>query len=398
MAYHTITLKEGRSTSVRFWHPWIFSGAIADAGGAGHGAVVRVVDHEGVLLGVGTFSAMSSISVRVFHFGEKDIEIDHEWFAEMFRAKNIERGMMGFGPDSETTGYRMIMSESDGVPGVIIDRYQDVFVVQLSTAGADALRDEIIAALVEVFAPRAIVERSDMAVRKEEGLEDVVAVQYGELSDVVRFSEYGISFIADVLGGQKTGFFFDQKDLRKHIHALAKGRSVLNLFSYTGASAIAAMKGGAVSVHNVDSSDAALSGVHVLREMHGIDESVYTTENMDVFQYAGMQHNRQYGMVLIDPPALIKSERHVEEGKKAYHFLNRAALRLVEDGGIFVTSSCSHFLTEEDLSFILRRASVQAGVQLSVLAAVHQSSDHPRSVYFPESGYLKSFVCRVKRL
>lgn len=397
MSYPILTLKEGRSNSVRFHHPWIFSGALTSLS-ASHGEIVRVADGDGAILGTGTFSASSNIAVRVFHFGAQEVELNEEWFVAKFIALAENRMHMGFGPGTETTGYRLAMSEADGMPGVIVDKYDDVLVLQLSTAGADALREVIVAALVSAFSPVAIVERSDVHVRKEEGLtDDVVGVRYGTLPETVTFLEYGVQFVADVLGGQKTGFFLDQKDLRKSITALSAGRKVLNVFSYTGSAGIAAMKGGAESVHNVDASDTALAGAALHRDMHKIPEAAFTSEMADAFQYLSTATG-SYGMVLVDPPALIKSEKHVEEGKKAYHFLNRAGMRLVEDGGIFVTSSCSRYMTEDDLMFVLRRASVQAGVELSVIAKIHQAPDHPLSVYFPEALYLTSFVCVVRRV
>jgi 23S rRNA (cytosine1962-C5)-methyltransferase len=272
-----------------------------------------------------------------------------------------------------------------------------VFVIQISTAGVDRMRSIIVAALTDVFSPAAIVERSDIHVRKEEALKDVVEVLSGELSGPADFSEEGLRFVADVLEGQKTGFFLDQRSLRKVIGKFAKDRDVLNLFSYTGASGIVAMKNGARSVLNIDSSAAALEACGRHAEMNGVEPHVFRREEADVFQYLSTKTEPAFDMVLVDPPALIKSQRDAEEGKKAYHFLNRASLRLVRDGGIFVTSSCSHYMNEEDFAFILRRASVQAGVRLDLLEIVRQSPDHPLSVYFPESAYLKSFVFRIAR-
>lgn len=172
---------------------------------------------------------------------------------------------------------------------------------------------------------------------------------------------------------------------------------MLNLFSYTGATSIAALQGGAVSVHNIDESKAALEMCNTHATLNGIDAGKMTIEEADVFSWLGEQKESSYGMVVLDPPALAKTRRDIEQAKKAYHFLNRAAMRLVEDGGIFITSSCSHFFSEEDMLFTLRRASVQAGVELDILGSIRQANDHPLSVYFPEGLYLKSFVCRVRK-
>lgn len=396
MSYPTVTVQNAKAVSARFRHPWIFSGALTKRpDDISHGSLVRAVDEKGDLLGVGTYSAKSSIAVRLFAF--EDAVIDSAWFAAAFTAADARRRDLGLGPDGDTDGYRVVFGEADGVPGLVVDRYGDVLVVQLSTAGIDALRDEIVAALKTVFSPRAIVERSDVHVRKEEALDERVGVLFGDAPGTVEFLEDGGRFLADVSGGQKTGFYLDQRSLRRAIRTVAEGKRVLNLFSYSGAAGVAAMAAGAASVHNVDSSGAALELCRKHAALHGFDADAFTTEEIDVFQFLSAKEEPEYDMVIIDPPALIRSARDADEGRKAYHFLNRAALRLVKDGGVFVTSSCSRFMPEEDLAFILRRASVQSDVRLDIREAVRQAPDHPQSVYFPESFYLKSFVCRVGR-
>jgi 23S rRNA (cytosine1962-C5)-methyltransferase len=395
--YPTVTVQTKKAASAAHRHPWIFSGALTKRpDGVDHGALVRAVDEQDSLIGVGTYSAKSSIAVRLFAFAEEPV-IDRAWFVNAFRAAQERRDTLGIGPDAGTTGYRLVFGESDGVPGLIVDRYGDVLVVQSSTAGMDALLDAAVSALEVVFAPSAIVERSDIPVRKEEALKERVRTVIGEAPETVPFAERGMKFSADVLGGQKTGFYLDQRDLRAAIERFSAGRKVLNLFSYTGAHGVAAMKGGAISALNVDASGPALALCAEHAAMNGIDPGSFTTEESDIFQYVGAQSEPRFGMVIMDPPALIKSQGDAEEGKKAYHFLNRAAMRLVEDGGIFVTSSCSRYMSEEDLAFTLRRASMQAGAVLETLAVVRQAGDHPTSVYFPESAYLTSFVCKVRR-
>lgn len=398
MSYPVVTLQSGKEMNAVFRHPWIFSGALVKRPeSVAHGDIVRVADAGGNIVGTGTYSAKSSIAVRLLAFGAKDVLIDKAWFAAKFEEAEARRGLLGVGAGTDTDGYRLVFGEADGIPGLVVDRYKDVLVIQISTAGIDRLRDVIAAALKEVFSPAAIVERSDVHVRKEEALKDEVATLVGDAAAGVEFAEDGMRFSADVLEGQKTGFFLDQRSLRRSVARFAKGREVLNLFSYTGATGIAAIKGGAKSVLNVDSSAKALAACGRHAEANGIESHVFTTEEADVFQFLSTRTEPAFDMVLVDPPALIKSQRDADEGKKAYHFLNRAALRLVRDGGVFVTSSCSHFLNEEDFAFILRRASVQAGVRLDLLEVVRQAPDHPTSVYFPESAYLKSFVFAVSR-
>jgi 23S rRNA (cytosine1962-C5)-methyltransferase len=398
MSYPVIKLVPGKEAAIGFWHPWVFSGAIASIPDeANHGDLVHVADREGKIIGTGMFSNKSSIAVRVFEF--KEVVIDRAWFVSKLRAA-ADRRLLSSSPPFHGGvggGYRLCFGESDNIPGLVVDKYADTIVFQISTMGLDRMREDIVAALDETFTPATIVERSDIAVRREEGLNDFVAIHKGEVSAPIPFVENGLNFIADMQSGQKTGFFLDQRDLRKWILEHHIPGRVLNLFSYSGSAGIAAMKAGAERVHNVDGSVDALELCKKQAELNGIAAEKFTTEISDVFDWMNLNKESRYDAVIMDPPALIKAGRDAEEGKKAYHFLNRAAMRLVNDGGLFITSSCSHFLPEEDLAFILRRASVQAGIRLDVLAVVRQSADHPLSVYFPESAYLKTFICRVSR-
>jgi 23S rRNA (cytosine1962-C5)-methyltransferase len=392
--YGIVTLKSGREDSAYFHHPWIFSGAIEKTDdNVRHGSLVYVAGRDGAVLATGTYSAQSSIAVRVFEF--RKVHIDQAWFVAKIKTAHESRELCGYGADTETTGYRVVFGESDGLPGLVIDRFGSALVFQISTAGMDALRIELIAALTELFKPSVIVERSDIAIRKEEGLEEVSGVVSGELPREVSFKENGLTFAADILTGQKTGFFLDQKDTRAEIKRLASDKNILNVFSYTGAAGVAALAGGAKSVLNIDGSQPALDGAMRNAELNECDANNFAIEQADAFSFLSAPSDTRYDMVIIDPPALIKSRRDSEEGKRAYHFLNRAALRKVAPGGIFVTSSCSHFLSEEDFVYLLRRASLQNKVRLEIIKVIYQSSDHPRSLYFPESLYLKTFICRV---
>jgi 23S rRNA (cytosine1962-C5)-methyltransferase len=394
--YPTITLKEGKETNLVYRHPWIFSGALAAVDrDIPHGSLVWVADIKGNILATGTYSAHTTIAVRIFEFSK--VEINRQWLRRKLSAASERRAIFGFGPGTATTGYRLVFGESDALPGIVIDRYDEILVLQLSTAGADLLRNQIVDVLLEMFQPRAIVERSDIPVRAEEKLSDAKGILSGESPELVEFKENGLNYLADVMNGQKTGFYLDQKELRAEIARVSVGRKTLNLFSYSGASGIAALKGGAVSVMNVDSSEQALALSERIRKLNNISADIYNFKMADIFNWLAAQSKPEYDLVLLDPPALIKSRNDRESGQKAYHFINRAALRLVNDGGIFVSSSCSSFFSEDDLAFTLRRASVQANLSLELLQVVRQSPDHPVSFYFPESMYLKSFICRVRR-
>lgn len=394
--YPTLSLKAGREASTGFHHPWIFSGALVSVPETiPHGSLVYVADRNGTVLGTGTFSNTSSIAVRLLAFSKA--VIDQAWVEKKISEAYDKRRLLHYGPSSDTTGYRLVFAEADELPGLIIDMYDNVAVLQISTAGMELLKPVIVAALQAVMKPKAIVERSDIEIRRQEGLELSTGVLAGTIDGPVSFKEHGLTFIADVMQGQKTGFFFDQKDTRSFITRYAAGKKVLNLFSYTGASTVAALKGGATHVHNIDMSEDALAFIPTQLEKNGLEASASTSEADDVFHWLGEESPQQYDMVLLDPPALVKARSQKEAGSKAYHFVNRAAMRLVKNGGIFITSSCSRYLSEEDLAFVLRRAAVQNKMKLSLLHVVRQAGDHPLSIYFPESLYLKSFVCQVSR-
>ncbi len=386
MVYPVVQLKAGREASVGFRHPWIFSGAIEEVpDGLTAGSFVYIADRNERIIGTGSYEGDANIAVRVFDFSE--VTIDEPWILRALEVAHSRRVLLGYGPDTNSTGYRLVFSEADSLPGLVIDRYADVLVLQTSTAGMRTLLPIILVVCKKLFAPQAIVDKSN----------SIGEVLHGTIDGNVEFLEHGMKFAADVIHGQKTGFYLDQKDLRQIVAGYAKDKNILNLFSYTGATSITALLGGAANAHNVDESEVALEQCKIHAEINGLDSASMTYEHADVFSWLNNTKEPAYDMVIVDPPALTKTKKDKEAAAKAYHFLNRAAMRLVNDGGIFVTSSCSHFFTEDDLAFTLRRASVQAGVQLDVLHAVHQAPDHPISLYWPEGLYLKSFICRVRR-
>lgn len=395
--YPVVKLKPGRDGSVLHGHPWVFSGAIAEKpSGLSVGDFVHIAGHDGSVIATGSYSPHSSISIRVFE--RRKAVIDGQWLADKIHRSNARRILMGYGPHTGTTGYRAVFGEADGIPGLVVDRFGDTVVFQISTAGLDRRRPEIIEAIDRVFSPVSVIERSDLPSRKDEGLGDVQTAHSGDDSALARFQENGVEFYADPVEGQKTGFFLDQKDLRRAImRGFSKGRTALNLFSYTASASVCAMLGGARSVHNVDESARALEVGERNAKLNGVPDTAMSWERADAFKWLADRRGQDYDLVMMDPPALIKSAKDAEGGKKAYHFINRAAMRLLRDGGIFVTSSCSQALSADDFANILRRAAKQANVTLNPLGSFTQSADHPASIFFPEGVYLKSHVFEVER-
>lgn len=394
--YPKIRLRKGREGSARFRHPWIFSGAVVRVPkDLFDGDPVIVEDCEGRVLGTGTYSARSQISVRLFAFEEA--VLDGGFIRRRIQEADGRRRLAGLGPDTADTGCRVVFGESDLLPGLVIDRYGDVFVIQSATAGMDKLCPLVLKALEELFRPRLIVERSDLSTRIEEGVLPGTGIVGGsdKKNDAVgaaNFSQLGLNFISPTLTGQKTGFFLDQRDLRAAIARLSAGRSVLNLFSYSGAHGLFALAGGAKSVLNLDSSVPALEMCLEHARMNGFPAESMICEKADVFDWLTNPPKMRFDMVICDPPALIKSNKHMDAGLAAYRFLNRAAISLLAPGGILVTSSCSHHLSSADFAHILRQASVHEARPLHTLAFIGQAEDHPVSLYFPEAAYLKSFI------
>jgi len=393
--YPILRLKKGKEITLKYHHPWVFSGALSSSvEDLTNGCLVYVADSEGIILGTGTFSAESMIAVRVFEFAEA--VIDENWISAKLQKAAEYREFLDYG--KETTGYRLCFSEADSLPGLVVDKYEDMLVIQISTLGMELLKPMVISALKKLFSPKTIIEKSDLPSRKEEGLEQNAELLFGKSGKPVTFKENGYKFNVDPLNGQKTGFFLDQKDLRAALQKWSKGKEVLNLFSYTGAAAVYVLAAGAKSVHNVDSSEWALAEGLKNVELNGLPVKSITNEKAEIFAWVTRPiHNPEYSMVILDPPAIIKSRSDIENGKKAYHFINRAAMRLVSDQGIFVTSSCSHHLSADDFRMILHRAAIQNNMTLHVLGEYGQSSDHAVALNFPESKYLKSFVCLVER-
>ena len=386
-----ITLGRGKADSAYFGHPWIYSGAIAGMDEqVRHGAWVRVKDSRGRIVGMGTYSACSMIAVRLFTFGPQIVS--EPWIRKRIQAADERRRLLGLGPGTSTSGYRMVFGESDGLPGLVIDRYADVFVYQVSTAGAQELVPVVERILCEEFAPQAIIFRNDIVSRREEGLSLEKGLAAGICDAPVLFLENGLRFVSDCLHGQKTGFFLDQRELRGYVRALAQGRRVLNLFSYSGAFAVAAMAGGAHGVHNVDGSAEALALLEEHARINGLSPEQVSTRQADVFSWLKEAPKGRYDMVILDPPALIKTREDLAHGRNAYYYLNKAALSLLDEGGLLVTSSCSRWFSEDDLFFTLRRASTHNGQILSTLIRTGQALDHPVSIHFPEAAYLKSLV------
>jgi len=409
--YPEITLEPGKDTPIKAGHPWVFSHAVARSANAEPGTIVLVKSAKGETLGLGTWNANTSIRVRMLTRDAMQ-KIDADFFVERFTS--LDEWKRNHLPP-KTDGYRLVHAEVDNLPGLIVDRYADVLVFQLHTAGMDRLRAEIIEALKKSFSPRAIVERSDLDVRKMEGLHDrPIAIRSGKIDGLVTFKENGLRFYADVLKGQKTGFFLDQRDARLKVGKLAKGKKVLNLFGYTGVFSVHAAKGGATFVSTVDISLPALELAQqnfTLNKLDPEDESKCEFLEADVMdllsdtesplvkgdfgELSRTGNERGFDLIICDPPAFAKSEKQVMQAIKAYTDLNAACLRLLKHRGILVTSSCSGRVTPDDFRSMLKFSAGRAGKRVRVLEWLGHAADHAELLSFPEGRYLKTAILEV---
>jgi 23S rRNA (cytosine1962-C5)-methyltransferase len=390
-----VILKQGRDKSVRRRHPWIFSGGIQKVtGNPGSGETVDILSASGELLGRGAWSPQSQMSVRMWSFNDEPID------SGFFTRKINEAVGLRVPPviGSGTTGVRLVHSESDGLPGFTVDRYGDYLVCQISSAGAEFWKDTLVSVLREIVPCKGIFERSDLSVRKKEGLRESVGVLWGEEPpERVCMEEEGRKYEVGILSGHKTGFYLDQRDNRSLVGSCSANRDVLDCFSYTGGFATAALLGGARSVTLVDSSGPALMQAEANIRINAIEEDRYVIMESDVFQALRKfrTENRLFDMIVLDPPKFVESRNQIDKGARAYKDINMVALQLLKPRGFLFTFSCSGHM--EDLLFqkIVADAALDAGREPKILQWLSQSPDHPVITSFPEGKYLKGLMLMV---
>ncbi|MEK6814694.1 MAG: class I SAM-dependent rRNA methyltransferase [Nitrospirota bacterium] len=383
-----VRLKPRESRRIKRGHRWIFSNEIADpVKDLPPGSLVDIVDERGAPLGRGYVNPQSLITIRVLAPAGR--EIDAAFFrGRIAAARSYRERICG----SRTAG-REVFGEADGLPGLVVDRYGPFLVVQSLAAGIEVRLPVILDLLDEIYSPRAIVLRNDSPARGLEGLAAEVRVARGRLDSedgIVETEVDGLAVEVDLLGGQKTGWFLDQAENRLRLAEYAKGRRVLDAFCYAGAWGLAALKAGAAEVLAVDSSAPAVSAARRNAERNQIGGR-FRAEEASVFdRLRGLDSERaRFDLVVLDPPAFIKSGKKVAEGVRGYREINRLGLRLLAPGGILVSSSCSHHLPAEEFLAVLRRAAADTGRTVRLLEFRGQARDHPVLLSMPETTYLK---------
>ncbi|MDP5029422.1 MAG: class I SAM-dependent methyltransferase [Paraglaciecola sp.] len=391
----SVILQPEREKSLLRRHPWIFTRAIdKQVGRLNSGDTVDVFSSEGAWLGRGAWSPESQIQIRIWTFEQKEV-IDNGFFQR--RIARAQAGREDIIARHGLTGYRLIAAESDGLPGVTIDRYNHVFVCQLLSAGAEKHRDKIVWALLKEFPDAVIYERSDVSVRKKEGLPELMQVLHGEVPDEVIIEENGIKIIVNVKQGHKTGFYLDQRDNRAIAAKYARNKKVLNCFCYTGTFGSYALASGAEHVTNLDVSDLALETAKRNVEVNGLDTAKCDFINADVFQALRdyKQEGRKFEQIILDPPKFIESKNSLVRGCRGYKDINMLAMQIMEPGGILCTFSCSGLLSFELFQKVVADAALDAGREVQFIERLGQAADHPVGSAYPEGFYLKGLVCRV---
>jgi len=389
-----VILKEGRERSVLQGHPWVFSGAIDRVlGDPASGTTISVADARGGWLAHAAWSPVSQIRARIWS-RDAGLPIDSAFFRDRIdHAAGLRAPLL----DDAHSGARLVHGEADGLPGVIVDQYGSVAVVQLLSAGADHWRAAIVDAIAALPGIECVVERSDAEVRKLEGLPERMGVAAGSLPADVSMREDGLDYRVDPVRGQKTGFYLDQRDNRRQIRDIAAGRRVLNAFCYSGGFTLAALAGGAAHVTSIDSSGEALAmGAQNLARNAALPAAANTWIEADVFAHLRQLRNEAatFDLIVLDPPKFAPTAVHAEGAARAYKDINLLALKLLVPGGMLATFSCSGGVDADLFQKIVAGAAVDAGASAQIVRRLGPSADHPVALNFPEGDYLKGLLLR----
>jgi len=388
-----IQLKKGREKSLRRRHPWLFSGAIERvAGKPGAGDAVEIKDAQGAFVARAAYSPDSQIRARVWTFDARE-QVDAAFFRlRLMRALALREALPAA---KHTNALRLVNAESDGLPGLIVDRYADVLVAQFLAAGAERWRDPILDLLMELTGCTAIFERSDAEVRGLEGLEARTGFVRGNRAAArCPIIEYGLNFRVDVEQGQKTGFFLDQRENRQRVRALAAGREVLDGFAYTGGFSIAALAGGAAKVLALESSQPALEVARENLAANPLDPSKVELVQTDVFKHLRLLRDQgaRYGLIVLDPPKFAPTAAQAQNAARAYKDINLLAFKLLAPGGLLATFSCSGGVDAGLFQSIVAGAALDAGAEAKIVERFGAAADHPVALEFPEGEYLKGLL------
>lgn len=385
---HAVILNPGKEKAILNRHMWIFSGAVAKLPTFTNGDILPVYSAKGQFLAQGYFNRKSSIVGRILSYDEapvKDVIRTRLQDALSLRQKIFD--------PTKTNCYRLVNGEGDNLPGLIVDRYRDVLVLQIGTLGMDRLRQQIVDQLVQLCKPSSIYEKSTLPTRKEEGLKDVEQWLYGAEQDEIDVLENGLKFHVALTKGQKTGFFLDHRRMRKAMQCWTKNKKVLNCFSYSGGFSVYAAAGGASEVTSVDISEAAIELAKRNMALNDFNNSKFYVA--DVFEFL-RQEPWEADFVILDPPAFAKKQKDVIAACRGYKDLNRIVMQKLQPNSFLLTCSCSHHVDSELFQKVVFQASVEAGKNVRIIGRHQLAPDHPINICHPESDYLKSLLLYVQ--
>ncbi len=394
MAHPEIYLKKNEDKRLRKGHLWVFSNEVDTKRSPleqfSAGDLVQVKSDDGKVLGTAYINPQALICARLLS-RKPNLKCGANFFKERLTAALALREKLFDKPF-----YRLVFGESDGLPGLVIDRFGPVLSVQITTAGIEQRKESLFAALIELLNPEAIILKNDNSQRQQEGLSLESELAYGKLPEPLIIEENGAQFKIDILGGQKTGWFYDHRSSRAQLAGIAKNQRVLDLFSYTGAWGVPAAMAGALEVTCVDASESALALAADNAALNGVQDKMHFVRS-DVFEFLKQARldNQLYDIIVLDPPALIKRKKDFKQGYEAYRRLNHLALQVLSKNGILVSASCSHHLSRENLHEILRSSGRHIDRHLVFFAEGGQGPDHPIDPAAPETEYLKTFFCSV---
>jgi len=390
----SLTVRNERRGPVLGRHPWLFSRALKQIpDGIESGTPIRLVDEARQFLAAGYFNSYSQIAVRIWGYDESE-EIDQAFFERRIEsAYGLRKRLV---EEKKTNAFRVVNAENDALPGFIVDKYGEYLSIQFHTKGIERWREQIVAGLRKVLKPKGIFERSDLTVRGVEQTPGSTGLLYGNVPERVKILENGFQFWVDIMSGQKTGFFLDQRDKRQALMKYCKGKSVLNAFAYTGGFSVYALGAGAKRVVSIDSSESAidLARENILLNKLNIKKCEFVVQ--DVKSYLPKCKEGDFDVIILDPPAFIKDRRKKEVGMAGYKKLNEAGASLLRAGGILLSCSCSAHLTQEEFRYLFAQGAGRAGKALQIIESFTHGIDHPVLASFPEGEYLKCFFATVR--
>lgn len=387
-----IILGKGEDRRIRSGHPWVFSNEIRGLEGDSQpGCAAEIYDAGGGFVGAGYYNPRSLIAARLLSRERTDIDVTAFFRERLEKALACRRELY-----PEMTTYRLVHGEGDFLPGLVVDRYGDHLAVQFLTCGMDVRREFVTTALVELLAPKGIIARNDVAVRGLEGLPETVELLYGEIPEMIEMEEHGLRFRVNLREGQKTGHFLDQKENHRLLERLAFSREVLDCFSYSGSWGVHAAAYGASRTTCLDISERAIALARENGELNGVAERM-AFEAVDVFDRLRSlkTEGRSFDVIVLDPPAFVKSRKALKEAEKGYLTINRRAMELLKPGGHLITCSCSYHMGRELFHDLLKTAAFQARREMRLVEVRSQAPDHPVLLAVPETEYLKCFVLQA---